>query len=166
MVLLLPKRINLSIITFSNLYSNMCNSISKIRQKQKNMQTLFQKYKLWHKQNENTFLFPWCREDSVLLCIQDNRWYKMYELLLGFSKLLKHAASFPLTLYNYCSNTDRLASVISLSCWQSLFLRAEISCWNNLTLSGSMPWELIWAARSFSTSAFNSENTHFFQNVL
>lgn len=64
---------------------------------------------------------------------------------------------------NYCSNTDWLASAISLSCWQSLFLRVEISCWNSLTLSGSMPRELIWAARSFSTSAFNSENA---QNAL
>lgn len=35
----------------------------------------------------------------------------------------------------------------------------EISCWKSLTLSGSTPWELIWAARSFSTSAFSSE-TH------
>lgn len=59
--------------------------------------------------------------------------------------------------YNFSCITDRLASAISLSCWHSLFLRAEISCWNSRTLSGSMPWELIWAARSFSTSAFSSK---------
>lgn len=38
----------------------MCNSTSKIRQKQKNMQTLLPKYNLWHKLNKNTFLIPWC----------------------------------------------------------------------------------------------------------
>lgn len=56
-----------------------------------------------------------------------------------------------------CNNADLLASTISRSCWQSLFFRVVISCWKSLTRCGSIPRVLAWAARSFSTSAFNSE---------
>lgn len=51
-------------------------------------------------------------------------------------------------------------SAISRSCWESWVFRAKISCWNCLIFSGSMPCELIWAARSFSTSAFSSGVKH------